>query len=38
VFEIGSSLREARVRQHLEFEGLEERTKVRAKYRRYLEE
>jgi len=38
VFEIGSSLREARVRQHLEFEGLEERTKVRAKYLRYLEE
>jgi cytoskeletal protein RodZ len=38
VFEIGSSLREARVRQHLEFEQLEERTKVRAKYLRYLEE
>jgi transcriptional regulator with XRE-family HTH domain len=38
VFEIGSSLREARVRQHLEFEELEERTKVRAKYLRYLEE
>ena len=38
MFEIGSSLREARVRQHLEFEGLEERTKVRAKYLRYLEE
>jgi len=38
VFEIGSSLREARVRQHLEFEELEARTKVRAKYLRYLEE
>jgi cytoskeletal protein RodZ len=38
VFEIGSSLREARVRQHLEFEELEQRTKVRAKYLRYLEE
>ncbi len=38
MFEIGSSLREARVRQHLEFEELEERTKVRAKYLRYLEE
>jgi hypothetical protein len=38
VFEIGSSLREARVRQHLEFDELEERTKVRAKYLRFLEE
>lgn len=38
MFEIGSSLREARVRQHLEFEELEVRTKVRAKYLRYLEE
>lgn len=38
MFEIGSSLREARVRQHLEFEELEERTKVRAKYLRFLEE
>jgi hypothetical protein len=38
VFEIGSSLREARVRQHLEFEELEARTKVRAKYLRFLEE
>jgi cytoskeletal protein RodZ len=38
VFEIGSSLREARVRQHLEFEELEGRTKVRAKYLRFLEE
>jgi hypothetical protein len=38
VFEIGSSLREARVRQHLDFEDLEARTKVRAKYLRFLEE
>ena len=38
MFEIGSSLREARVRQHLEFEELEGQTKVRAKYLRYLEE
>jgi cytoskeletal protein RodZ len=38
VFEIGSSLREARVRQGLDFEELEARTKVRAKYLRFLEE
>ncbi|MCZ7587747.1 MAG: DUF4115 domain-containing protein [Gaiella sp.] len=38
MFEIGSSLREARVRQHLGFEELETRTKVRAKYLRHLEE
>ena len=38
MFEIGSSLREARVRQHLDFEELEARTKVRAKYLRFLEE
>ena len=38
MFEIGSSLREARVRQHLGFEELEARTKVRAKYLRHLEE
>lgn len=38
MFEIGSSLREARVRQQLEFEELEQRTKVRAKYLRFLEE
>ncbi len=38
MFEIGSSLREARVRQHLEFDELEARTKVRAKYLRFLEE
>ena len=38
MFEIGSSLREARIRQNLEFEELEVRTKVRAKYLRHLEE
>ena len=34
MFEIGSSLREARIRQGLDFEELEARTKVRAKYLR----
>jgi cytoskeletal protein RodZ len=38
MFEIGSSLREARTRQSLEFEEMESRTKVRAKYLRLLEE
>jgi hypothetical protein len=38
VFEIGSSLREARMRQNLSFEEMEERTKVRAKYLRHIEE
>jgi cytoskeletal protein RodZ len=38
VFAIGSSLREARTRQGLEFEEMESRTKVRAKYLRMLEE
>jgi cytoskeleton protein RodZ len=38
VFEIGSSLREARIRQDLGFEEMEARTKVRAKYLRHLEE
>ena len=38
MFEIGSSLREARMRQDLDFEELETRTKVRAKYLRQLEE
>jgi hypothetical protein len=38
MFEIGSSLREARTRQNLEFEEMELRTKVRAKYLRLLEE
>jgi len=38
MFEIGASLREARTRQNLDFPELEERTKVRAKYLRLLEE
>ena len=38
MFEIGSSLREARTRQGLDFEELEARTKVRAKYLRHLED
>jgi cytoskeletal protein RodZ len=38
MFEIGSSLREARIRQDLTFEEMESRTKVRAKYLRHLEE
>ena len=38
MFEIGSSLREARTRQGLTFEEMEARTKVRAKYLRLLEE
>jgi hypothetical protein len=38
VFEIGSSLREARMRQGLDFNEMELRTKVRAKYLRSLEE
>ena len=38
MFEIGSSLREARTRQNLDFEELETRTKVRAKYLRHLED
>ena len=38
MFEIGSSLREARTRQGLDFPELEVRTKVRAKYLRLLEE
>jgi cytoskeletal protein RodZ len=38
VFAIGSSLREARTRQGLEFEEMETRTKVRGKYLRMLEE
>jgi hypothetical protein len=37
VFEIGSSLREARMRQSLDFNEMEARTKVRAKYLRALE-
>lgn len=38
MFEIGSSLREARTRQGLQLEEMEVRTKVRAKYLRALEE
>jgi cytoskeleton protein RodZ len=38
VFEIGSSLREARIRQDLDFPALEQGTKIRAKYLRALEE
>ncbi len=38
MFEIGSSLREARTRQNLDFEEMELRTKVRSKYLRLLEE
>ena len=37
MFEIGSSLREARTRQGLELPELEARTKIRAKYLRALE-
>lgn len=38
MFDIGSSLREARTRQGLDFEEMESRTKVRAKYLRFLED
>jgi len=38
VFEIGSSLREARIRQGIEFPALEQGTKIRAKYLRALED
>ena len=38
VFEIGNSLREARLRQHLEFPEIEQATKIRAKYLRALED
>lgn len=38
MFNIGSSLREARTRQNLGFEEMELRTKVRAKYLRHLED
>jgi cytoskeleton protein RodZ len=38
VFEIGNSLREARLRQHLDFPELEQATKIRARYLRALEE
>jgi cytoskeleton protein RodZ len=38
MFEIGSSLREARTRQELDFPELEQRTKIRGKYLRALED
>lgn len=38
MFEIGNSLREARLRQGLEFPRIEEETKIRGKYLRALEE
>lgn len=38
MFDIGSSLREARERQNLDFSELEERTKIRPKYLRALED
>jgi cytoskeletal protein RodZ len=38
VFEIGNSLREARVRQGLDYSQVELATKIRAKYLRALEE
>jgi hypothetical protein len=38
VFEIGNSLREARLRQQMEFPELEHATKIRAKYLRALED
>jgi Helix-turn-helix domain len=38
MFDIGSSLHEARTRQGLAFDEMEERTKVRSKYLRHLED
>ena len=38
MFEIGNSLREARIRQQLDFPELEHETKIRAKYLRALED
>jgi cytoskeleton protein RodZ len=38
VFEIGNSLREARLRRHIEFSDAEHGTKIRGKYLRALEE
>ena len=38
MFEIGNSLREARVRQHLDFPEIEQATKIRGKYLRALED
>lgn len=38
MFEIGNSLREARIRQHLDFPEIEQATKIRGKYLRALED
>ena len=38
MFEIGNSLREARLRQQLDFPELEQQTKIRAKYLKALED
>ena len=38
MFEIGNSLREARLRQGLDFPEIEQRTKIRGKYLRALED
>ena len=38
VFEIGNSLREARLRRHIEFADAEHGTKIRGKYLRALED
>ena len=38
MFEIGNSLREARLRQQLDFPEIEQATKIRAKYLRALED
>ena len=38
MFEIGNSLREARLRQHLDFPEIEQSTKIRGKYLRALED
>jgi cytoskeleton protein RodZ len=38
MFEIGNSLREARLRQHLDFPQVEQATKIRGKYLRALED
>ena len=38
MFEIGNSLREARLRQQLDFLELEQQTKIRSKYLQALED
>ena len=38
MFEIGNSLREARLRQQLDFPELEQATKIRSRYLRALED